>query len=739
MRRHPDTGTTSRIVRGLGHGLLAASLLVGCRPVDTLPPQRLGLAAPTDANGRPLPLSPRAMAYPGSLPLPSVGSSNAGPPLIVPGREQGFTAHAAAPPYRSGGEGGYVLNFDNADIRDVLRSVLGEMMGLGYGVDPSVQGTISLHTAGPLPRDAVLPALEDALRLAGTALVRNGSGYVATPLQGAAQRGPISFGGGGRRPGFQVELVPLRYVGATEIQHVIEPLVGSGTIVQVDPGRNLLVVAGTGEEIARARDAIALFDVDALRNQSFGLFPLHYSSARDVADDLTALIGKQGAMAGMARITPIEHLNAILVVSARLAAINEMREWIARFDRGHDATKPRLFIYHVQNGRARDLAATLSRVMGVQGAAEPGPADAQPDAQAEPAGLGLDGSGFGPGGAAAGGLTPNPTPGLGAPRAPIPNALLGGLPGGDRPQAAGAGAGNANGLRITADDANNALLIVTTPERYGDLETALMQLDRVPLQVLLEASIAEVSLTKQLQYGVQYFFQNGDVSILRSGAAAGSIAAATGGLSVAFLQGSTIQAVLNLLSSITQVKVVSAPKLMVLNNRTASLQVGDQVPIATASSVSTISANAPVVNSIQLIDTGIILRITPRVNGSGLVLLDLSQEVSASTPTTSSAIDSPTIQQRRVSTSVAVQDGETIAIGGLISDNRTNSRSGVPYLKDIPVLGALFGETSLQATRTELIVLVTPHIIHDQRAAAAASDELRAKLPMIERFDAPHP
>ena len=682
--------------------ILIAAALAGCvsdaelLPVQTLDsvhaPYQPGALLPVDQTSLGRDISPRETRQ----------------TIVVHGQRTAAPyARAAATP--SNATGTYVLNFDSADIHDVAKAVLGDMLQVGYVIAPAVQGTISLHTASPLSRDAVLPAFEDALSLAGAALIPNGNGYEIVPTQGASRAGGL---GSGSRAGYRVEIVPLRYVSATDMQHLIEPLVASGSVVQVDQQRNLIVVGGSNAELARITQTIALFDVDWLRSQSFGLFPLQYSQARAVAADLQAMVG-QGAMAGLVRIVPIEHLNAILVVSSRAGYVDDMRGWVERFDRGRDTGAPRVFVYHVQHGRAADIAATLIRAIGPRNAGAP-----PPTTDTNPAG-GLQDAGTTP-----------------APLAPTPaaNPLLGGLN----------GPATANDLplgdiRITADETNNALLIVTTGDKYRLVEQALQQLDATPLQVLLEACVAEVHLTNELKYGLQYYFRNGNFSLLRSAVIPASLAADTGGLSLAFAQGNDIQAVLDLLGSVSKVKVISAPHVMVLNNRTASIEVGDQVPIATSTAVGVITANAPVVNTIQLLDTGIILRVTPRVGSGGLVLLDVNQEVSSSVPTTSSSINSPTIQQRKISSSIAVQDGQTIAIGGLISDTRTKTRSGIPYLMDLPYVGPLFSLRDNQVDRTELIVLITPRVIHNEHEAEDVSEEFREKLPMIRELGPPPP
>jgi general secretion pathway protein D len=224
-----------------------------------------------------------------------------------------------------------------------------------------VQGSITLHTAKPLRRDAVLPAFEESLKLAGAALVSNASGYQIVPLQAAAQRGALGSGNA-LQPGYQIRIVPLRYITTADVQRALESLVSPGTVVQGASRGGFVTLTGTATEVERAARAIALFDVDWLRKQSFGLFPLKYSSAKDVTDDLSNIIGKQGPLSGLVRITAIEHLNCILVVSSNFTYVNQMRGWIERFDRGKDVLKPRLFVYRVQNSRARDLATVLTRV-----------------------------------------------------------------------------------------------------------------------------------------------------------------------------------------------------------------------------------------------------------------------------------------------------------------------------------------------------------------------------------------
>jgi general secretion pathway protein D len=364
------------------------------------------------------------------------------------------------------------------------------------------------------------------------------------------------------------------------------------------------------------------------------------------------------------------------------------------------------------------------------------------------------GSGFGSPGGGSGGAPPPDSLSAGAsPQASLLNAVN---PAASEEMSSGSGSGPEAGLRITADESTNSLLILASDRQYKTIASALSRLDIAPLQVMLEAAVAEVTLTNDLQYGLQYYFSkggtNGNQSQIQLGAGTNSslnpVQALTAfgasayptfpGFGYTFGGGGNIQVILHALSDITKVNVVSSPKLLVLSNQTAQLLVGDQVPISTASSQSTIGTNSPVINSISYQSTGVILKVTPRVNEGGLVTMDVSQEVSAvstATSQTASQAASPTISDRRINTTVAVQDGETVALGGLIQNNVTHEHYGVPYVQNIPYVGALFRSTTNDSVRTELLVLITPHIIQSvQRMRDITTDfrrEMAATAPIL--------
>ena len=488
--------TSTRNARYAASGLAALVICLGLQacttPGDAFPAQSLD--EPSRVGARVPVQHEKTSGGEGLLVSVAEAEPVARSPVIVRGeitRPVGGSDKAGANP-----SGTFVLNFDNADVRDVVKAVMGDMLGANYAIDPAVKGLLTLNTTRPLNREAVMPALEEALKLDEATIVSGASGYQVVPLKGAAQKAAIGFAGNAFHPGFQVRVVPLRYVTATDVQRVLEPIVSPGTIVQGDPHAGIVTLAGTQSEIIRAEQAIGTFDVDWMRSQSFGLFPLKYSSASDVAEDLNQVIGKDGSLAGAVRIAPIAHMNSILVVSKALAQIDRMKAWIDRFDRGRDMLKPRMFVYHVQNGRAQDLAAVLTKVFSPShGGAGLNPDGVPTEASQATGSSSISGNGS---------VQANVGSGQGSPFGlpPMRDAMV-----------AGAGAQQA-ALQITADEINNALVIVTIPSRYSQVEAALSQLDKPPLQVLIEASIIEVDMNDELKYGVQTAFQRKGISLL---------------------------------------------------------------------------------------------------------------------------------------------------------------------------------------------------------------------------------
>ncbi len=614
-------------------------------------------------------------------------------------------------------DGGITLNFVDADVRDVARAVLGDFLGLNYAVGATVQGTVTIQTSRPVAKADVLPVLEQALQLNGLALVRKAGIYTIVPLADA-RRENSTIATSNRRargePGFGVQIVPLKFVGATEMQHLLEPLVPSQAIVYADSSRNFLIIEGSEEERAAMVDEIGLFDVDWLAGMSFSLLEPKYTDAQSLAKELDEILGgEHGAIAGAVRLVPIQRLNAVLAISQQPRYLAQLEQWMQRLDRPDQGSERRFFLYQVQNGRASDLADALNHSLYGK---SPGTKDDQGGASfSEP--MQMSGS---PNPPATDTQAPAPAPARSSPA--------------DDTDTATASSGNPT---ITVDKTNNAVLVYGTPQQYSTIEAVLHKMDVAPIQVELEVAIAEVTLNDGLQYGVQYFYQPNDKhEFVLSNSNGTNITPALPGFSYLFTEGTNIRVILNALSTITHVEVVSSPHVMVLNNRTATLEVGDQVPIATAQAVSVAGSNAPLVNSIEYHATGVILKVTPAVNKSGTVTMDVSQEVSnvADGGDVTSTLVSPTFAERKIQSIIAIHDNETIALGGLISDSKTRGSSGIPILSSIPVVGALFGTDTDNRVRTELMVLITPHVVADMEAARAVTEELRQALPSVQHL-----
>jgi general secretion pathway protein D len=627
------------------------------------------------------------------------------------GQLAGTRSTEAATPVPAGE--GYQLSFIDTEIASVVASVIGDGLGLPYLVDPQVKGTMTLQAARPLSRDEVLPALEAALSVYGAALVNVNGVYQVVASRDAPRR--VTGLAGASQPGaagFSVRVVPIKYINVVDIEKALRPFAPEGGILRVDEGRNLLVLAGTSRELATMQDVIGTFDVNWLAGMSFALYPVEYVDAKTLAEELAIVFAEaRSPIANVVRIVPLSRLNSLMVVTHEASYLREVEAWIKRLDLGTATPGRRIYVYDVQNGKADDLGASLSKILSI-----PVETSAVPESQARTSSMdgGSMGSSSRPSGSLGGSMSANRDFRETASVAPAP-----GVSPSD---------GEPGTLKIVPNVENNALLIYATPSEFAVIEAALKRLDVTPIQVLIEASLAEVSLTNDLRFGIQWSFESNKGPIVLSEAKTGTIGSSFPGFSFLYTGGADIRAVLNALESVTDVNVISSPKLLVLNNREAELQIGDQVPITVQSSVSTVGETAPIVNSIQLRDTGVILRITPRANKSGLVLLDIAQEVSDVVPTTSSNIDSPTIQQRRIASTVAVRNGETIALGGLIRDSTSRTKGGVPLLQRIPLVGTLFGSTSKNNRRTELIILITPRVLRSQAESDVLMDELREQF-----------
>ncbi|MDP5293444.1 type II secretion system secretin GspD [Oceanimonas sp. CHS3-5] len=594
--------------------------------------------------------------------------------------------------------GDVTLNFQGSDIAEVVKTILGDILQLNYSLDERVRGQVYLQTNRPIRQDDLLPTLESLLQTHGAALVHSNGLFNVVP----AGEVPPSALNPRLTPtaerGYQMLILPLRYIGAQEMEKILEPVKPRQGAMMVDPRRNLITLVGTRDELTNIRDTVNLFDVDQLRGMSVGLFRLQASSADVIASELQAIFGDEaeGPLAGMVRYLPIERLNALLVITPQERYLTDARVWIQRLDRAENPRGLNMYVYHVQNGKADHLAELLNQLFDSQrrnSAGSPLPAAASSSEEGSPVQI-----------------------------------------------ATGINAANLDvgEVSVIADTERNALVVMAASADYEKVEQAIKRLDQLPLQVLVEATIVEVSLEDELRYGLQWYFKNSLGGGRTGVGAVGSLPIPSpfdGGLDVSasyeVFNAAGTRALLQALASDSKVNVISSPSLMVLDNQKALIRVGDQVPIRTSETTNLNSDVGNVTSTIQYRDTGVLLEVTPRVNAGGMVVLELVQEVNDVAATTSSNIQSPTITQRKIDTRVAVQSGETLVLGGLIRENTTRDSQGVPGLRHVPVLGWLFGSSGTNTRRTELVVLITPTAVANAIDARAVTQEYRSKLQQV--------
>ena len=644
---------------------------------------------------------------------------------------------AAGPPGSAEQSGDVSLNFVDTDIREVARVILGTTLKLNYTIDPNVRGTASLDTGKPMSRAALLPTLETLLNQNGATLIERNGLYSVVPIGTAAATNTVA---GADVSGTGAQVVALRYASAKDLAKLLEPYVAEGSKVTADPGRNALIISGDMAARQAMVELIRSFDVDVLAGQSFAVFPVQEGNAATAAAALEKALGaeNEGALNGLVKIVPLPRVNAVLVASSQPRYLNAARRLFRLTARVEDATARTWHVYYVQNGQSADLENLLQRAFTpghvspstTPGSTAPG---AQPVTMATGQGFqtGALGGTTTSGVAGVSGLGGNPTSSstLGA-SATAP--AKGASPPASEPLSTEAGTSEGeteNRIRIIASRRNNALMIYATPSEYSAIEGMLRKVDIIPLQVLIDATIAEVTLTGELQYGTRFFFKLDHVS--ESLGVQPTFPPSTLGMTglVGFAITKSPNFILQALADATKLKVLSAPQIVVMDNEPARLQVGQQVPVLTGTATSTLASGAPIVNSIDYHATGVIMQVTRQVNSGGLVTLDIAQEVSdVAAAATNTTNGSPTFNDRIVRTRVAIQDGQTVALAGLIRDSDQEDNNGIPFLKDVPVLSTLLSTQANSRTRTELLVLMTPHVVHDQRDARALTQDLRNQL-----------
>ena len=600
------------------------------------------------------------------------------------------------------------VSFENAPIGAVLEVILGDLLQLPYSLEGEVGGQITLVSTDPVPQTALLDMLESALEVQGIAMVAGQNGiYRIGPSANLRREIPLGMREAVASRGYSVRIIPLQHLSVTEAEKILLPLGLEQNILRVDPLRNILMLGASAPQMQNALRTLKMLDVDVLSGMSFGIYEMANLDADVVVSRIEAMIGNPEieGLAGATRVVALEEINSVMVVAPSASQLNTVSSWVKRLDTvglsdDDEQTGSRLYVYSIENGEARHMADLLGQVFsGTEEAASPR--------------------------STAGRVAP------GLETSEASTSSNSSTSSGSHSQGASSTT-TRGGARIVADEANNSLLIMSSAKEWRSIRAALSKIDKLPAQVLVEVSIWEVTLSDELRYGVEWFFNSGggveglaDRGGLLSMSDSAGVNRSVPGFSYLF-SGSDWRAVINTLSSRSHVKSLSSPSILVQDNKEASIQVGNQQPIQTSQTVNTANTGVMTQN-VELKDTGVQLTVKPRVNSGGLVIMDILQDVT-DVGQTDTATGQRTFLKRSVESTVAIQSGDTIILGGLIQDNDSEGDSGVPFLHKIPVLGGLFGTKIDSSDRTELLVTISPRAINQYQDFARIGDEFRNKM-----------
>lgn len=611
------------------------------------------------------------------------------------------------------------LNFENADVPAMSRMIIGEILGLEFDIDPDIKSTITFKTKVPISRQALLGEFQNVLTDNNISLLEiNRRIYIMSEEKRYSDNTPRLHGT--QKIGDKSVLpIQLKYISATQIANLLQSISTGEAKIQADTTRNIIIVSGTPQDILTVHEMIKMFDVDWLAGMSFALFPLSVADAGTVIFELEKIFEQQdSALTNVFKFIPLERLNAILVISKQPLYFERIAAWIKRLDMGEKQVGYGLHVYYLTNTKSGTVANMLQELFADGGIGLSNQSQPEPQKQTRS-----------------------------GPRISTSNSEKSRQDDNqrddyyDQKSHANIASVNTGNVKIIPDEENNALIIKSSATDYRMIEAAIKRLDLPPLQVMIEATIAEVSLTNELQYGINAFFDKehftGNVN--GSGVASKTAKALIDKGFKFIFKNQDIMATLKMLKEKTDVKVLSSPYAMVHNNKTVDMKVGKQVPVISTETTSNAAADAPTVTNIDFRDTGIMLTVTPRVSNDGKVTLDIIQEktetdTTGNTNNSNEARLTPAFTDQKLNTIVTVQSGNTIALGGLISDTAEEGRSGVPLLMDIPILGRIFSTNTTTGTRKELLILVTPRIIKNDDDALLITDEFRERLQLVEKI-----
>jgi general secretion pathway protein D len=621
------------------------------------------------------------------------------------------------------------FRLENADLLQFINLVAGELK-LNYIIDPSVRGVVNISTSGELKAEDLLPILETVLKMNNATAIKVGNFYRIIPLAGASKN-PLGISTGSSAAGLPaddrmlMQIIPLKFVFADDMAKMLSPFLSDGGSLAVHEGANTLILVDDTLNIKRLIEILQQFDSASFAEQRLRLIPVHNNLASALVPELEAIFTAYSLSNKESPVTfvPLDRINGILVSAADPAAFEEVVKWVEKLDQPAAPSGIQTFVYRVQNSEADHLVGLLRILRGGENAPS-----------TTPTGILGPGRGAGQGGGSA--LD------TGQALQPRGSETARGLAASGGVAGQGPNQPSQPALRIATDPISNSVIVQCTAAEYAEIAKTLEKLDVLPRQVMIEARVYEVDLSGSLTYGLEYALQqraspNAALPVFTPdfGVSSPGSVTATGALPYGMTR--ELLAFLSAAENHTRVRTLAAPIVLATDGTTARIQVGEEVPVLTSQGLAQggqIAGNSLYTSTVTNVDTGIILSVTPRISGTGLVTLNINQDVSNAVPPVPGAgIQSPSFTTRSVSTHAVAQDGQTIALGGMISYNHSKNYTRIPLLGDIPLLGELFGSTSYSTSETELIVLLTPHIISTRPAAIEATRELRERLHDLRR------
>ena len=595
------------------------------------------------------------------------------------------------------------ISLDNMDIYPVLEQILGNTLGLNFVVEPSIKGTISVHIRGDYTKSELLNIVNSVLQMQGLAVTAGGHGlYKVVRKANSPKMGVVISSDNERKSGDVIKVIQLQYLSATQAVSNLRNLVSPGAVIIPVTSSNSIILSDTAANVAKVARILGILDESIFKNVYWRLFTLENTDVEDLAKDLQSifkaniLYKRPGIDQNGLQIVTLKTLNAILVITRWEKVLNQVARWIHELDQGQLDKGSRVYVYFVQNGKAKDLADTLNQLYGESSAQKT-------------------------------------TKKILVKREKQPKKEL-----------TVAASGELTGeVKIISDDVNNSLIFKARPKDYAVIKGVLKELDIIPRQVLIDVLIAEVGLNNNVKFGVEWFIQNKGINIggnpynanmmLDAGKTVAEnvgLGNSLPGFTYALYDGEgSLRALIQMLDESTDVDILSTPNIVATDNQQARIEIGEDVPTL---SESTVSSGGVKTQGIQYRKTGIILDVKPSINDNGLVRMQVTQEVSQVNDQTTSGITSPRITNRKATTYLIAKDGQHILMGGLMSTQITQTTTGIPLLKDIPILGYLFGSKGTKKEKKELIFILTPHVIKSEGDANRITKEFALKVHSLK-------